>query len=217
VAAEADLLILEDDPYGLFGLDDTPRPTLKALDRDQSVIYMGSFAKSVFPGARVGFLVADQVVVDASGRRTLLAEELSTVKSMLTVNTSPIAQAVVGGVLVESEYSLRAANRSKTEFYRRNMRALLAALEQEFGDDPRMTWNEPSGGFFAVLNVPFTADEALVEVSARDYGVLWTPMGFFYGAGGGENAIRLSCSALEPPRIEEGVRRLGKLVRDRAL
>ena len=110
-----------------------------------------------------------------------------------------------------------AANRSKTEFYRRNMRALLAALEQEFGDDPRMTWNEPSGGFFAVLNVPFTADEALVEVSARDYGVLWTPMGFFYGAGGGENAIRLSCSALEPPRIEEGVRRLGKLVRDRAL
>jgi (S)-3,5-dihydroxyphenylglycine transaminase len=217
VAAETDLLILEDDPYGLFGLDDEPRPTLKALDRDQSVIYMGSFAKSVFPGARVGFLVADQVVVDASGRRSLLADELSTVKSMLTVNTSPIAQAVVGGVLVESEYSLRTANRSKTEFYRRNMRALLAALEQEFGDDPRMTWNEPSGGFFAVLNVPFTADEALVEVSARDYGVLWTPMGFFYGAGGGERAIRLSCSALEPPRIEEGVRRLGKLVRDRVL
>lgn len=215
VAAEAELLILEDDPYGLFGLDDEPRPTLKALDRDQSVVYLGSFAKSVFPGARVGFLVADQVVVDAEGRRTLLADELSTVKSMLTVNTSPIAQAVVGGVLVDSEYSLRSANRAKTEFYRRNMRALLAALEQEFGDDERMTWNTPSGGFFAVLTVPFVADEAMVEVSARDHGVLWTPMGFFYGAGGGEKAIRLSCSALEPPRIEEGVRRLGKFVRDR--
>ena len=217
VAAEADLLILEDDPYGLFGLDDEPRPTLKALDREQSVMYLGSFSKSVFPGARVGFLVADQVVVDGSGRRSLLAEELSTVKSMLTVNTSPIAQAVVGGVLVESEYSLRLANRSKTEFYRRNMRALLAALELEFEGDPRMTWNTPNGGFFAVLNVPFVADEALVEVSARDYGVLWTPMGFFYAGGGGETAIRLSCSALEPPRIEEGVRRLGKLVRDRVL
>ena len=217
VAAEAELLILEDDPYGLFGLDDEPRPTLKSLDREQSVMYLGSFAKSVFPGARVGFLVADQVVVDGSGRRSLLAEELSTVKSMLTVNTSPIAQAVVGGVLVESEYSLRSANRAKTEFYRRNMRALLAALELEFEGDPRMTWNTPSGGFFAVLNVPFAADEALVEVSARDYGVLWTPMGFFYAGGGGERAIRLSCSALEPPRIEEGVRRLGKLVRDRVL
>jgi (S)-3,5-dihydroxyphenylglycine transaminase len=188
---------------------------LKALDRERSVIYLGSFAKSVFPGARVGYLVADQVVLDGEGGRALLAEELSTVKSMLTVNTSPIAQAVVGGVLVESEFSLRAANRAKTEFYRRNMRALLAAVEQEFGDDGQVTWNAPNGGFFAVLNVPFTADEALVEVSARDYGVLWTPMEFFYGAGGGENAIRLSCSALEPPRIEEGVRRLGKLVRDR--
>ncbi|MBS2539023.1 PLP-dependent aminotransferase family protein, partial [Catenulispora sp. NF23] len=117
-------------------------------------------------------------------------------------------------VLVDAEYSLRAANRAKVEFYRRNMRALLAALEHEFGDDEPMTWNTPSGGFFAVLNVPFVADEALVEVSARDYGVLWTPMCFFYGDGGGEGAIRLSCSALEPPRIEEGVRRLGKLVRD---
>jgi (S)-3,5-dihydroxyphenylglycine transaminase len=213
-AREAGLLILEDDPYGLFGLDDQDRPTLKALDEDRSVIYLGSFAKSVFPGARVGFLVADQVVVDSEGRPSLLAEELSTVKSMLTVNTSPIAQAVVGGVLVESEYSLRAANRSKTEFYRRNMRTLLAALEREFGGDRRMSWNTPSGGFFAVLNVPFRADEALLEVSARDYGVLWTPMSFFYGAGGGEKGIRLSCSALEPPRIEEGVRRLGKLSRD---
>lgn len=215
VAAEAGLLVLEDDPYGLFGLDDEPRPALKALDRDQSVIYLGSFAKSVFPGARVGFLVADQAVVDDDGRRTLLAEELSMVKSMLTVNTSPIAQAVVGGVLVESDFSLRAANRAKTEFYRRNMRALLAALEHEFGTEADITWNSPSGGFFAVLKVPFVADEALVEISARDYGVLWTPMSFFYADGGGQRAIRLSCSALEPPRIEEGVRRLGKLVRDR--
>jgi (S)-3,5-dihydroxyphenylglycine transaminase len=216
-AREAELLILEDDPYGLFGLDDEARPTLKALDDERTVIYLGSFAKSVFPGARVGFLVADQVVVDGSGKQTLLADELSTVKSMLTVNTSPIAQAVVGGVLIESDYSLRAANRGKTEFYRHNMCTLLAAVEREFGEEgPEFSWNTPSGGFFAVLNVPFVADEALLEVSARDYGVLWTPMSFFYGAGGGERAIRLSCSALEPPRIEEGVRRLGKLVRDQA-
>ncbi|NUP51111.1 MAG: PLP-dependent aminotransferase family protein [Catenulispora sp.] len=215
-AREADLLILEDDPYGLFGLDDEPRPTLKALDTDQSVIYLGSFAKSVFPGARVGFLVADQAVEDAAGRRSLLAEELSTVKSMLTVNTSPIAQAVVGGMLIESGYSLRAANHDKTEHYRGNLRTLLTALSREFGDDPRIRWNAPEGGFFAVLDVPFAADEAQLEVSARDYGVLWTPMSYFYGAAGGERAIRLSCSALEPSQIEEGVRRLGMLVRDRA-
>ena len=142
VAADQDLLILEDDPYGLFGLDDRRDPALKSLDTDQRVIYLGSFAKSVFPGARVGFLVADQAVVSAAGHRSLLADELSTVKSMITVNTSPIAQAVIGGVLVSCGYSLRAANREKIAFYRRNLRALLAALERHFSD-PAITWNSP--------------------------------------------------------------------------
>jgi (S)-3,5-dihydroxyphenylglycine transaminase len=213
VAADEDLLILEDDPYGLFGSDDTHRPALKALDADQRVIYLGSFAKSVFPGARVGFLVADQAVVGADGHRSLLADELSTVKSMVTVNTSPIAQAVIGGVLVSCDYSLRAANREKIAFYRRNMAALLAALGRHF-DDPAITWNTPSGGFFAVLRVPVRADEKLLELSARDYGVLWTPMSFFYAGAGGSHAIRLSCSALATDQIDEGVRRLAALIAD---
>jgi (S)-3,5-dihydroxyphenylglycine transaminase len=213
VAAEHDLLILEDDPYGLFGLDDQRAPTLKSLDTEQQVMYLGSFAKSVFPGARVGFLVADQSVVSAAGQRSLLADELSTVKSMITVNTSPIAQAVIGGVLVSCGYSLRAANQEKIAFYRRNLRALLAALERHFSD-PAITWNSPSGGFFAVLDVPVRADEKLLELSARDYGVLWTPMSFFYLDGGGSHAIRLSCSALPTERIDEGVHRLAALISD---
>ncbi|WP_238011101.1 PLP-dependent aminotransferase family protein [Dactylosporangium sp. AC04546] len=212
VAAEAGLLILEDDPYGLFGLDDEARPTLKSLDADQRVIYLGSFAKSYFPGARVGFLVADQPVVDAAGRRTLLAEELSTVKSMLTVNTSALSQAVVGGMLIDSGFSLRAANQAKIAFYRQNLRTLLTALEGQFAGGP-IRWNSPSGGFFVVVDVPVDASEDLLEVSAREYGVLWTPMRFFYVDGGGTHAIRLSCSALEPAQIEEGVRRLAALLR----
>jgi (S)-3,5-dihydroxyphenylglycine transaminase len=213
VAADEDLLILEDDPYGLFGSDDTHHPALKALDTDQRVIYLGSFAKSVFPGARVGFLVADQTVVSADGHRSLLADELSTVKSMVTVNTSPIAQAVIGGLLVSCGYSLRAANQQKISFYRGNMAALLAALRRHFAD-PAITWNTPSGGFFAVLRVPVRADEKLLELSARDYGVLWTPMSFFYTRGAGTHAIRLSCSALATGQIEEGVRRLAALITD---
>jgi (S)-3,5-dihydroxyphenylglycine transaminase len=167
----------------------------------------------VFPGARVGFMVADQAVVSAAGHRSLLADELSTVKSMVTVNTSPIAQAVIGGFLLSCGYSLRAANREKIAFYRRNLRALLAALERHFSD-PAITWNSPGGGFFAVLDVPVRADEKLLELSARDYGVLWTPMSFFYLDGGGSHAIRLSCSALAADQIDEGVRRLAALIAD---
>jgi (S)-3,5-dihydroxyphenylglycine transaminase len=217
-AQAADLLILEDDPYGLFGLDDRPRPKLKALDTDHRVIYLGSFAKSVFPGARVGFLIADQAVVDAGGRRTLLAEELSTIKSMLTVNTSPIAQAVIGGVLVDSGFSLRAANRDKIAFYRNNLRCLLDALAENFGPSGEgplgVRWNTPAGGFFVVLDVPVIADDRLLEVSAHDYGVLWTPMSYFYPQGGGEHQIRLCCSALPAADLVEGVGRLARLLAD---
>src|SRR5256714_13893375 len=117
VAADQDLLILEDDPYGLFPLAAEGRPSLKALDTGQRVIYLGSFAKSVFPGARVGFLVADPTVVDAAGRRTLLAEELSAVKSMLTVNTSPIAQAVIGGFLRPPAGAPPAPRRGEITFF----------------------------------------------------------------------------------------------------
>ena len=214
-AEDEDLLLFEDDPYGLFGLDDERPPAMKSLDTGQRVIYLGSFAKSVFPGARVGFLVADQAVVDSCGARSLLAQELSTVKSMVTVNTSPIAQAVIGGVLVSSGYSLRAANREKAAFYRRNLQALLRALERHFSGTA-VTWNGPAGGFFAVVNAGVRADEKLLERSARDYGVLWTPMSFFYTAGGGSHAIRLSCSALATGQIGEGVRRLAALIADAA-
>jgi (S)-3,5-dihydroxyphenylglycine transaminase len=216
VAAEQDLLILEDDPYGLFGLDDRPRPRLKALDRDRRVIYLGSFAKTAFPGARVGFAVADQEVADASGTKTLLADELSTVKSMLTVNTSAVSQAVIGGYLLGYGCSLRTANADRIGVYRRNLTALDAALHRHL---PAATWAArgvswavPAGGFFLVLDVPVVADAKLLDVSARDFGVLWTPMSFFYADGGGAHAIRLSCSVLEPDEIDEGVRRLAALI-----
>ena len=70
----------------------------------------------------------------------------------------------------------------------------------------------PAGGFFVVVDVPFRADEALLERSAREFGVLWTPMSFFYPDGGGERALRLSHSCLEPEQVEEGVRRLARLI-----
>jgi (S)-3,5-dihydroxyphenylglycine transaminase len=62
--------------------------------------------------------------------------------------------------------------------------------------------------------VPVRADEKLLKLSARDYGILWTPMSFFYLDGGGGRAIWLSCSALATDQIDEGVRRLAALIAD---
>jgi (S)-3,5-dihydroxyphenylglycine transaminase len=212
IAAVEGILLLEDDPYGLFGLDDRPRPRLKSLDTTKNVVYLGSFAKSAFPGARVGFLVADQEVVDAQGNRTLLADELSAIKSMVTVNTSPVSQAVIGGFLLEYGCSLRLANADRAGFYRENLATLMKALEEHM--PPGTRWNTPAGGFFATIDVPVVADVPLLERSAADYGVLWTPMSFFFTKGAGRHSIRLSCSYLDRADVVEGVRRLAALLTD---
>jgi (S)-3,5-dihydroxyphenylglycine transaminase len=216
LAARESILLLEDNPYGLFHDDDAVRePTLKALDEHRGVIYLGSFAKTALPGARVGYLVADQWVVDEAGRRSLLADELSKIKSMLTVNTSPIAQAVVGGKLLEHDCSLVTANRREREVYSTNMRLMVRGLAARFPDGRHgVSFTVPAGGFFVVVTVPFVVDDALLQRSAADYDLLWTPMHHFYQAGTAISSLRLSCSTVTPEQIETGLDRLAALITD---
>lgn len=206
IAAAHGILLLEDNAYGLLGRDRLP--TLKSLDRSASVVYLGSFAKTGMPGARVGYVVADQQVAGGG----LLADELSKLKGMLTVNTSPIAQAVVAGKLLRNGFSLARANARETAIYQRNLRLTLGELTQRLAGLPGVTWNAPTGGFFITVTVPFVVDDDLLEHAARDHGVLFTPMHHFYGGKDGFHQLRLSISLLTPHLIEEGVSRLAGLV-----
>jgi (S)-3,5-dihydroxyphenylglycine transaminase len=212
VAARERILLLEDNPYGLFH-DGSHLPTLKALDARRQVIYLGSFAKTGFPGARVGYALADQRV--AGGNRvSLLADELSKIKSMLTVNTSAVTQAIVGGKLLEHDHSLAAANRRETATYLRNLRQVLDGLRRLFpaARGTGVTWNSPAGGFFVVVTVPFAADDELLERCVREYRVLWTPMSHFYSGQGGLPHIRLAFSQLTPEQIDTGLDRFAAFV-----
>jgi len=215
-AAAEGLLVIEDNPYGFFSREQGSRPTLKALDQRQQVVYLGSFAKTCFPGARLGYVVADQEVAAPGGGRSLLADELSKLKSMTTVNTPTLSQAVIGGMLLRHDCRLRAANDDATAFYAANLNTLLGELERHFPQPLRgrlgVDWNLPQGGFFAVLTLPFAADEAAMERCARKHGVLWTPMAPFYPAGGGEHRLRLSCSLLTPNQIVDGIAKLAAFI-----
>jgi (S)-3,5-dihydroxyphenylglycine transaminase len=219
LAREEDFLLLEDNPYGLFHGDDAERvPTLKALDEHRRVVYLGSFAKTVLPGARVGYVVADQTVTGADGDVRLLADELSKIKSMLTVNTPALAQAIVGGKLLEHGCSLVRANERERKIYAANRTRLVERLASHFGDGSPVRWNAPTGGFFVVVTVPFPVDDELLTRSARDYGVLWTPMHHFYDTGAdsrdGARSLRLSYSAVTPGQIDTGVDRLARFIGD---
>ncbi|MEU8008834.1 PLP-dependent aminotransferase family protein [Micromonospora parva] len=210
LATELDILVIEDNPYGLLGRHRLP--TLKALDEDRRVIYIGSYAKTIHAGARVGFVIADQRIATGNGT-VILADALASLKSVVTVNTSPIAQAVVGGKLIDSGFNLVRASRRETDLYERNRDIVLAGLTRQFGRSPTdIAWTTPAGGFFVAVSVPFHVTDELLELSARDFGVLWTPMRYFYTVGGGEKEIRLSYSSLTPETAAEGIRRLTSFV-----
>lgn len=212
VAARHDLLILEDSPYRLVSTGER-LPSLKSLDRGRRVVHLGSFSKTVFPGARVGFAVADQVVAGGG----LLADELVKIKSMLTVNTPSLSQAAVAGALLGAAGRVSDLNAETAAYYSGSMRATLARLAEAFPPDARKSlgvgWNEPRGGFFLTLRVPFAADEAALTRSAEEHGVIWTPMSYFYPESGGSHGIRLSISYLTDAEIEAGVSRLARFVR----
>ncbi|WP_331461973.1 aminotransferase-like domain-containing protein [Streptomyces sp. KMM 9044] len=218
LAAREDILLLEDSPYRLVSPGEQ-LPTLKALDTDRRVVHLGSFSKTLFPGARVGFVVADQPVADATGRVGLLADELAKIKSMVTVNTSAVAQAVVAGMLLSADGRASRLNSRTSAHYGDAMRGVLEQLDAEFPEDERkalgIRWNKPTGGFFLSVEVPFRVDNAALESSAEEFGVIWTPMSYFYPQGGGEHGLRLSVSYLTHEEIVQGVGRLARFIRTR--
>ncbi|MGW5446301.1 aminotransferase-like domain-containing protein [Streptomyces asiaticus] len=211
LAARHDLLILEDSPYRLVS-PGVQLPTLKSMDHARRVIHLGSYSKSVFPSARVGFVVADQPVRDPSGAETLLADELAKIKSMVTVNTPALSQAAVAGALLACGGRLTERNAVPAKHYGEALRVTLEQLDRHFPEEVRdrlgIGWNRPSGGFFLTVRVPFPADNAALLRSAEDHGVIWTPMAYFYPGPGGERSIRLSFSYLSPAEIEDGIARL---------
>ncbi|HEV3173701.1 MAG TPA: aminotransferase class I/II-fold pyridoxal phosphate-dependent enzyme [Actinocrinis sp.] len=219
VAERSGILILEDSPYRLVS-GAARVPSLKAMDHGRRVVLLGSFAKTAFPGARIGFAVADQEVRDESGRTGLLADELAKVKSMITVNTPTLSQAAIAGMLLACDFGLADANTESAAHYDATLRAVVDELARQAAGGPLtgldVSWNRPSGGFFLTLDVPFRADDAALDRSAREFGVIWTPMAYFHHGGGGTHCMRLSTSYLTPARAAEGVARLARFIASEA-
>jgi (S)-3,5-dihydroxyphenylglycine transaminase len=205
-----DILVIEDNAYGMFAYDEPRLPTLKSLDRTGRVLYIGSFAKTLAPGLRVGYLVADQRV---TGDQTL-AHVLSKVKSLTTVNTSPLLQAAVAGALLRGNGTLESLVAPKRSQYRRQRDAMLAALDDAFdGGRGDVTWHKPAGGFFIPVMLPFEFGPNELRTCAQQHGVIVCPMRFFHVARErGLTEIRLSFSTVGPEQSAAGVRRLAEFV-----
>lgn len=209
MADEFNFLILEDSVYSGFFYEGQRKPTLKSLDKNKRVLYVGSFAKLLFPGLRIGVIAAEQQIELPDGRLITLADEFEKVKGQITNNTPTITQAILAGILLKNDYSLSILNEKKVVAYRKKRDAMLQALNKYVKPHVAgVSWNEPEGGFFIRMSLPFTIVQEDVLFCAKKYGVLFCPMRNFYANGGGENEIRLAFSGHTPENIEKGVQAL---------
>jgi 2-aminoadipate transaminase len=203
--------ILEDDPYGQLRYEGEHLPTLVTIDAEMhgsiggewpfrgSVLYLGTLSKILGPGLRIGWVVAPEEVV----------RKLVQLKQGADLHTGTFSQMVAyetarGGFLDEHVRYVR-------KVYGRRRDAMLRSLEAHFPED--VHWTRPQGGLFLWVTLPPELDSANLLGRALRQGVAFVPGRPFFPAEGGGSTLRLNFSYCPPPRIEEGIGRLGAVIR----
>jgi GntR family transcriptional regulator/MocR family aminotransferase len=199
VAARHQVPVIEDGFDGSLYYGERPPAPLKALDRNGIVVYIGTFSKVLFPGLRLGWLVAPAP----------LAERLQAAKQLADLHTSALLQAAVHR-FCERRLLDRHVARAAAE-YRRRRDMLVAALRRRMPED--VAWTEPEGGFSLLLTLPAGLDAAALLPQALEHGVAYTPGAAFWVDGSGERTLRLSFSSVPAAKIDEGVKRLADVVK----
>ena len=189
------LQLLEDDPYGLVRFDGDALPSLFELDGGQRVLYSSSFSKTVAPGLRVGYAILP----------SRLASRLDELVASTYITPALLAQATVYEFLRRGLFDQNLERVSGLLRARRD--AMLGALERELAG--RASWNRPDGGYFLWLELPEGVDATELLRSASEAGVTFVPGADF---GGPPSSVRLAFSYVSPEEIDEGVRRLARLV-----
>jgi 2-aminoadipate transaminase len=200
LASERELLVLEDNPYGLLRYEGEPLPTLYALDGGEYVIYLGTFSKILSPGLRLGWAAAPRPVLD----------KLNLAKGGVDLCSSTLSQQFVATYFAERDW--RAYLRGLTELYRRRRDVMLAALAEHFPHEA--TWTGPAGGLFIWARMPDYIDTTDLLARALRENVAFVPGRAAYLDGRGGSEMRLNFSGVGEEDIREGVRRIGEVVRE---
>ncbi|MHB1808577.1 MAG: aminotransferase-like domain-containing protein [Solirubrobacteraceae bacterium] len=207
VARERELLVLEDNPYGLLRYEGQALPTLYSLDAalagrggaSDFVIYLGTFSKILSPGVRLGWAVAPQPVL----------EKLNLGKQGADLCSSPVTQLFVAAYFREHDWE--AYLDSLKTLYRARRDAMLAALSSHFGADAQ--WTKPDGGMFIWATLPDYIDTTdLLARALETEDVAFVPGRSAYLDGRGASSMRLNFAGVPEDDIAEAVRRIGRVV-----
>jgi 2-aminoadipate transaminase len=197
ICQRADLMVLEDNPYGLLGFEGDPYRALRADDPD-GVVYLGSFSKTFAPGFRVGWALAPHAVRE----KLVLAQESA------TLCPPAFSQLAVSTYLANHDWLGQV--KSFREMYRERRDTMLEELAEVM--PASASWTRPDGGFYVWVTLPRGLDAKAMLPRAVTARVAYVPGTAFFADGFGSRSMRLSYCYPTPERIREGVHRLGAVV-----
>jgi 2-aminoadipate transaminase len=198
IARERELLVLEDNPYGLLRYEGTPCPTLRELDGGLYVMYLGTFSKILSPGIRLGWVLAPAPVL----------HQINMGKQAADLCSSTLSQLMVTSYFEQARW--RDYVETVTESYRARRDTMLDALAEHF--PPQAEWTRPQGGLFLWATLPDFIDTTDLLARALRENVAFVPGAAAFLDGRGHNSMRLNFSAVGEDDIREGIRRIGKIV-----
>ena len=198
LARSRELLVIEDNPYGLLRFGGESVPPLYQLDGGDFVIYIGTFSKILSPGIRLGWAVAPPPVME----KVVLGKQAS------DLCTSTLTQYFVREYFGAGRWSDYVE--SVSGIYRSRRDAMIEALGRHF--PPQATWTEPEGGLFIWATLPEYIDTGDLLAKALRRDVAFVPGQAAYVDGRGRSSMRLNFSGSGEDEIREGIRRIGKTI-----
>jgi 2-aminoadipate transaminase len=201
VAQKFEVFILEDNPYDKLRFEGEPIPSIYSLDNEGYVISLGTFSKILCPGLRLAWILGNKEII----------EKLVIMKQATDLCTTVLNQLIAYEYCRQSDIDKNI--KSNVEIYRRKRNAMLEALDKYFPVE--VTWTKPQGGFFIVATLPEYIDTGEMFKEAIKENVAYVPGGPFFADGKGQNTMRLSFCFPSVEDIDEGIKRLGKVIKKR--
>jgi 2-aminoadipate transaminase len=195
-----ELLVVEDNPYGLLRYEGEALPPLYQLDGGDFVIYLGTFSKILSPGIRLGWAVAPPPVL----------EKIVLGKGATDLCTSSLTQFFVRQYFAEGGWKDYVAD--LVDLYRGRRDTMLEALAEHFPAEA--TWSEPDGGLFIWATLPSYIDTEDLLAKALRSNVAFVPGRAAYVDDRGKNSMRLNFSGVNDAEIREGIARIGRVIRE---
>jgi 2-aminoadipate transaminase len=197
IAAQRELLLIEDDPYGELSYAGDKLPSLLSMNM-QGVVYTGSFSKLLSPGMRVGYVIAPDVVY----------RKLVQAKQAADLHTPSFTQRIVYEVIKDGFLDQHIP--TIRDLYRKQCAAMLGALKEYF--PAQAHWNAPQGGMFIWVTLPKKIDCAALLEKAIANNIAFVPGAPFFCGTPENNTMRLSFVTVPVEKIQQGIKRLGELI-----